>query len=88
MMPRVTGDRCYERVLEIDPEQARKFVFMSGGAFTPSARAFLEKVQAPLVEKPFEAASLRAVLEQMLYAPPTADSARLTSSSPDPAEAP
>jgi two-component system, cell cycle sensor histidine kinase and response regulator CckA len=32
MMPRVTGDRCYERVLEIDADQARKFVFMTGGA--------------------------------------------------------
>ncbi len=70
MMPRVTGDRCFERVLEIDPEQARRFVFMTGGAFTPSARAFLEKVRAPLVEKPFETASLRAIVEEMIYAPP------------------
>jgi PAS domain S-box-containing protein len=88
MMPRVTGDRCYERILEIDPEQARKFVFMSGGAFTPSARAFLEKVQTRLVEKPFETARLRAVLEQMLYAPTTADSARPKSTSPNSEEAP
>lgn len=79
MMPRVTGDRCYERILEIDPEQARKFVFMSGGAFTPSARAFLEKVQTPLVEKPFETARLRAVLEEMLNAAPAADSTRPSS---------
>jgi hypothetical protein len=43
---------------------------MTGGAFTPSARAFLEKVRAPLVEKPFETASLRAIVEEMIYAPP------------------
>ena len=66
MMPRVTGDRCYERVLEIAPEQARRFVFMTGGAFTPSARAFLEKTNAPLIEKPFDLSLLRNVIQEVM----------------------
>lgn len=69
MMPRVTGDRCYERVLEIAPEQARRFVFMTGGAFTPSARAFLEKTNAPLIEKPFDLSLLRNVIQEVMTIP-------------------
>jgi CheY-like chemotaxis protein len=69
MMPRVTGDRCYERVLEIAPEQARRFVFMTGGAFTPSARAFLEKTNAPLIEKPFDLNLLRNVIQEVMTIP-------------------
>ena len=62
MMPRVTGDQCYERVSEISPDQAKRFVFMTGGAFTASARAFLEKTQLPLIEKPFDLVFLRSVI--------------------------
>ena len=62
MMPRVTGDQCFERVHEIAPEQAKRFVFMTGGAFTASARAFLEKTQLPLIEKPFDLLLLRSVI--------------------------
>lgn len=69
MMPRVTGDQCWERVNEISPEQAARFVFMTGGAFTPSARGFLEKTQLPLLEKPFDLVLLRSVVNDLLALP-------------------
>ncbi len=62
MMPRVTGDQCYRRVVEIAADQAERFVFMTGGAFTPGARAFLETMPHPLLEKPFDIEQLRQVV--------------------------
>jgi hypothetical protein len=35
-------------------------VFVTGGAFTPGARAFLEAVPNAWLEKPFDAQKLRA----------------------------
>jgi hypothetical protein len=35
-------------------------LFMTGGAFTPASRAFLERMRARCVEKPFEVATLGA----------------------------
>ena len=41
------------------PERARRMVFITGGAYTPAARAFLERVRNPRVEKPFDPEKLR-----------------------------
>ena len=64
MMPEMTGMEVYERVLAIDPDQAERMVFLSGGAFTPRARAFLE--HRPCLEKPFDLATLEAVIRDRL----------------------
>ena len=62
MMPQMTGMEFHE-VLERElPEQAREIVFLTGGAFTPKARSFLEQVKNQRVDKPFEVASLRAMV--------------------------
>ena len=65
MMPNVTGDQCFVRVVEIDPKQAERFVFMSGGAFTASARTFLETTGQPTLEKPFDIELLRSAVRTM-----------------------
>jgi PAS domain S-box-containing protein len=64
MMPDVSGMDVYERVVERRPELAARFVFVTGGAFTDRARAFVERVQAPVVEKPFDLAKLPALLRE------------------------
>jgi hypothetical protein len=48
----------YAEVARRMPDQAKRFVFLTGGAFTPRARAFLESVQAPRLDKPFEGPAL------------------------------
>lgn len=45
-----------------DLEIASRMVFVTGGAFTPSARAFLDRVPNPRVEKPVSTESLRSVV--------------------------
>ena len=62
MMPSMTGMELHAAVARIAPDQAGRMVFMTGGAFTASARQFLAEVPNPRLEKPFDAANLLAVL--------------------------
>lgn len=62
MMPEITGVDLYAEVLRRRPALANKFVFMTGGAFTPSAREFLDSIGGQYVRKPVNrAAVLQAV---------------------------
>ncbi|HEX8789586.1 MAG TPA: ATP-binding protein, partial [Polyangiaceae bacterium] len=62
MMPDVSGMDVYERIIVHAPALARRFVFVTGGAFTDRARAFVERVQTPVIEKPFDLSSLPDLL--------------------------
>jgi PAS domain S-box-containing protein len=66
ILPRVTGMELYRELYGLDREQAARVVFMTGGAVMPKARAFLENVDNPRLEKPFELAGLRALIQQRL----------------------
>jgi CheY-like chemotaxis protein len=60
-MPVMSGMDLYEKVRAVAPDQADRMIFLSGGAFTQKARAFLER--RPTLEKPFDLRSLEAVIE-------------------------
>ena len=60
-MPGMSGMALHERVLALAPDQAARMVFLSGGAFTAPARAFLER--HPALEKPFDLRALEAVIQ-------------------------
>jgi len=66
MMPEVNGMDVYEQVLEQNPAVAGKFVFMTGGAFTERARAFLKDNDLPRLDKPFAIAALERLLLERL----------------------
>jgi PAS domain S-box-containing protein len=66
MMPQMTGMELYERLRQIAPDLAARMVFMTGGAFTPSTREFLEKVPNPRLEKPFDLAVLLQLVREQL----------------------
>ncbi|MDP9000605.1 MAG: ATP-binding protein [Myxococcota bacterium] len=66
MMPTMTGMEVHEAIVRIEAEQARRMVFMTGGAFIPRAIRFLETVDNPRIEKPLEYAALRAILRPYL----------------------
>jgi CheY-like chemotaxis protein len=63
MMPEMTGIDMYERLRQIAPDQAARVVFLTGGAFTSRANEFLDAVPNQIVEKPFDPASLRAIID-------------------------
>jgi len=62
MMPDMNGMDLHAALAKNVPDQASRMVFMSGGAFTPDAKAFLAKTGNPTIEKPFRLEELRAVL--------------------------
>jgi PAS domain S-box-containing protein len=66
MMPAMTGIELYEEVSKQRPELARRFVFMTGGTFTRESAAFVKSVGLPIVDKPFDVATLRAAILAVL----------------------
>lgn len=66
MMPGMTGMELHAAIATIAPEQVRRMVFMTGGAFTPEARTFFDSCASPTLEKPFDRAGLLAVIDNLL----------------------
>ncbi len=62
MMPTMGGIDVYDAIALVEPQQARRIVFMTGGAFTPRAMQFLESVDNLRIEKPLDRAALRAAI--------------------------
>jgi len=62
MMPEMSGMEFWERLA---PRDACRVVFLTGGAFTEQARAFLSSVSQPHLEKPFREHDLRRAIEQV-----------------------
>jgi PAS domain S-box-containing protein len=67
MMPDLTGMDLYAELEKLAPEQAARMVFVSGGAFTPRAREFLERVPNARVEKPIDFQNLRVLLRNLAH---------------------
>lgn len=59
MMPDLSGAELYAEIHKLDPKQAERIVFLTGGAFTPAGRDFLASVPNRWIGKPFEVEGLR-----------------------------
>jgi CheY-like chemotaxis protein len=66
MMPDMTGMDLFEETRQFAPELAARFVFITGGAFTPYARGFLDRVPNLCIEKPFDPKKIRALVRDLL----------------------
>ncbi len=64
MMPGMTGVDLFEEVLQMDPAQAERMWFLTGGAFTERAQSFLARIGERHLAKPFTSAALEAVVER------------------------
>jgi two-component system, cell cycle sensor histidine kinase and response regulator CckA len=62
MMPELSGEHVYEHVREHHPRLARRFAFMTGGAFTDAARRFVDGFDGPCLEKPFPVERIEQLL--------------------------
>jgi CheY-like chemotaxis protein len=62
MMPDMTGMALHAELAAQMPEQAERMIFITGGAFTPRGREFLENVANPRIEKPFDTRDLLALV--------------------------
>ncbi len=66
MMPRLTGPELYVRALAAEPLLQHRFLFMTGGAYTPESRAFLRG--HVVLTKPFSVEALYAAIDRRLGA--------------------
>jgi CheY-like chemotaxis protein len=62
MMPTMCGIDVFDAIRQIDADQARRMIFMTGGAFTPRVVQFLDASENARIEKPLERATLRAAI--------------------------
>lgn len=60
MMPEMNGPDLHRALAAIAPEVLSRFAFLTGGACTPELEAYLASSGVPVLEKPVDAAALRA----------------------------
>ena len=65
-MPELTGMDLHDTLAEIAPEQARAMLFLTGGAFTPRARAFVERHSETTLDKPVDSRTLQARVRRLV----------------------
>jgi two-component system cell cycle sensor histidine kinase/response regulator CckA len=82
MMPGMSGVDLYEELSRRFPQYTQRVVFLSGGAFTPVTRAFLERVGNPRMEKPFDQRCLRELVERVASGSANASPSRDASPKP------
>jgi signal transduction histidine kinase len=66
MMPDMSGMDIYAELVEKAPTLLPRVVFLTGGAFTPSAHAFLESTPNQRIHKPFDLSLIRDVIRSRL----------------------
>lgn len=64
-MRAMSGFRIYHAVTNTNPELANRFLFMTGGAFTPESEVFTEAFSDRVLMKPFSKEDLLTTIELM-----------------------
>ncbi len=62
MMPKRTGWELHDTLLAEAPALARRMIFVTAGAARPDAQNFLNRVDNPVLEKPFDANELKRLV--------------------------
>ncbi len=66
MMPEMNGMDLHQEVARNNPDIAKRFVFLTGGAYTHSAKVFLSRIANPKLDKPVQPNLLRSVVSSVL----------------------
>jgi PAS domain S-box-containing protein len=64
MMPNMTGVDFWQELDSFLPEETKKIVFLTGGAFATQARQFLDSIPNLHLDKPFAPDQLRAIVRE------------------------
>jgi len=68
LMPYFSGMELHREVGVRWPELTHRFLFVTGGAFTPNARRFLEERGSTWIEKPVDLSRLLRVIDEKVAA--------------------
>jgi CheY-like chemotaxis protein len=66
MMPNMSGMALFKTIVELYPAVAPRVVFITGGAFTAEAHAFLDAVSNERMAKPFNSEELRKLIRRFV----------------------
>ncbi|MCC6748882.1 MAG: PAS domain-containing protein [Deltaproteobacteria bacterium] len=66
MLPEMSGMQFYEELGRRFPGTQEQVIFLTGGAFTPRARAFLDATPNQRLEKPFDPQQLVALVRERM----------------------
>lgn len=66
MMPGMNGMELYREIERRDQRLATRVVFVTGGALIDEVCRFLERVRAPVIEKPFAPSQILEVVGRMV----------------------
>jgi PAS domain S-box-containing protein len=66
MMPEMSGMEFYAALERRHPRMVSRVVFVTGGAFTPEAEAFVERVPNESIEKPVDFQALREAVQRFV----------------------
>lgn len=67
-MPEMSGAELYQEVRNRWPDLAERFIFITGGAFSPEARRFLDESVIACIHKPFQVDELLELIETRVNA--------------------
>jgi len=70
IMPEPSGIDVFERVSATHPELSDRFIFMTGGAFTPRARELVSRFPQRTIRKPFDLDLITRLVESGVEAGP------------------
>ncbi len=65
MMPEYSGVDFYNDIEARRPDLVRRIIFLSGGAFTPTAEAFIEEGRRPVLPKPWSVKILISAIDDI-----------------------
>ncbi|MEM9188178.1 MAG: ATP-binding protein [Myxococcota bacterium] len=65
MMPEVAGWDFHAAIEKDFPELTERILFVTGGSVGSTARKFLQSLSSPVIEKPFNLRTLRALVKQV-----------------------
>jgi PAS domain S-box-containing protein len=68
MMPHMSGMQVYDRLAGEYAELTRRFIFMTGGAFSKRSSEFLAECDRPVLDKPFDMDTLSRAVAQVTAA--------------------
>jgi CheY-like chemotaxis protein len=68
-MPFMTGEQLYREIeRRFGPSVAGRILFVTGGALSDEANAFLQEVRNPRLYKPFDPVELRGQIRKVMSA--------------------
>ncbi len=65
-MPRMDGPTLLEAIRQMNPELARRFIFISGDSVNPKTQTYLSKLGTPYLVKPFDPSELGKHIQAIL----------------------